>query len=83
MNKHEFRFFQGEWEDYKNSTGICGNDLLSELWITMMPDLKKLAFNQGSKALLDTEVKMMTRIKLLVVSVVQAAIHIFRLQKAK
>ena len=49
----------------------------------MTPDLKKLAFNQGSKALLDTEVKMMTRIKLLVVSVVQAAIHIFRLQKAK
>ena len=69
MNEHEFRFFQDEWEDYKNSTGLRGNDLLSELWMKMTPDLKKLAFDQGSKALLVTKVQMMARIKSLAVSV--------------
>ena len=83
MNEHEFRFFQGEWEDYKNSTGIRGTDLLSELWIMLTPDLKKLAFDQGSKALLDTKAKMMARIKSLAVSVVHAAIHTVRLHEAK
>ena len=32
MNEHKFRFIQDEWADYKNSPGIRGKDLLSELW---------------------------------------------------
>ena len=63
MNEHEFRFFKSPWEDYKNSTGIRGRDLLNEFWITMTPDLKKLAFDQGGKDLLDTEDRKMKKIK--------------------
>ena len=46
----------------------------------MAPDLKKLAFDQGAKILLNTQAKMMARIKSLAVSVVHAAIHTVRLQ---
>ena len=49
----------------------------------MTPDLKKLAFDQGFKALLVTEAQMMARIKSLAVSVVHAAIHTVRLHEAK
>ena len=83
MNEHKFRFFQDEWEDYKNSTGIRGNHLLSELWITMTSDLKKLAFDHGSKALLVTEDQMMAKIKSLAVSVLHPAIHTVCLHEAK
>ena len=49
MMEHKFRFFQGEWASYKNSTRIQGDDLLTELWLTMLPDLKQLAFDHGGK----------------------------------
>ena len=41
MTEQEFCFFQDKWRDYKNSTGIQGNHLLSELWLTMSLDCQE------------------------------------------
>jgi hypothetical protein len=69
MTEHEFRFFQSEWSSYKRATGISGPALMDELWITMSTDLKKLAFDQGDKHTLDTEDKVMERVRSLAVLV--------------
>ena len=69
MSEHDWRFFLSEWQDYTRATGVTGQYLLDELWSCMSADLRRLAFNQGSKEDLDTETKMMERIKGLAVSV--------------
>ena len=83
MLEHEFRFFQDEWASYKKSTGIQGNYLLTELWLTILPDLKQLTFDQGRKDSLITETMMMARIKSLAVSILHPAIHRVHLHEAK
>ena len=49
----------------------------------MVPDLKRLAFDQGGKELLNTEALMLARLKLLAVSVLHAAVHTVSLHKAR
>ena len=48
----------------------------------MSADLRRLAFNQGSKEDLDTEDKMMERIRGLAVSVLHAAVHTVALHES-
>ena len=75
MTEHDWRFFISELDDYKRATGISGQNALDELWSCMVPDLKRLAFDQGGKELLNTEALMLARLKLLAVSVLHAAVH--------
>ena len=49
----------------------------------MVPDLRRLAFDQGGKELLNTEALMLARLKLLAVSVHYAAVHTVSLHKAR
>ena len=49
-----------EWQDYKRETGITGQNMLDELWSCMVPDLKRLAFDQGGNEFLNTEALMLT-----------------------
>ena len=83
MSEHDWRFFQSEWKDYTRATGVTGQHLLDELWSCMSADLRRLAFNQGSKEDLDTEQKMMERIRGLAVSVLHAAVHTVALHEAR
>ena len=83
MSEHDWRFFLSEWEDYKRATGISGQNMLDELWSCMVPDLKRLAFDQGGKDLLNTEDLMLARLKLLAVSVLHAAVHTVALHEAR
>ena len=90
MTEHEFCFFRDEWEDYKNSTGIHGSQLINELWLMMPLNLKKLAFNRSGKNSmipspwsLVTEDQMMAKIKSLAVSVLHPATHTVCLHEAK
>ena len=82
MSEHDWRFFQSEWQDYTRATGVTGQHLLDELWSCMSADLRRLAFNQGSKEDLDTEDKMMERIRGLAVSVLHAAVHTVALHES-
>ena len=83
MSEFDWRFFLSEWQDYTRATGVTGQYLLDELWSCMSADLRRLAFNQGSKEDLDTETKMMERIKGLAVSVLHAAVHTVALHEAR
>ena len=83
MTEHEFKFYQSEWSLYTRATKISGQNLVDELWTTMSPDLKKLAFDQGDVETLITEELMMARIKSLAVSVLHAAIHTVSLHEAQ
>ena len=83
MSEHDWRFFLSEWQDYKRATGISGQNMLNELWSCMVPDLKRLAFDQGGKELLNTEALMLARLKLLAVSVLHAAVHTVSLHEAR
>ena len=83
MSEHDWRFFLSEWDDYKRATGISGQNMLDELWSCMVPDLKRLAFDQGGKDLLNTEELMLARLKLLAVSVLHAAVHTVSLHEAR
>ena len=83
MSEHDWRFFLSEWADYKRATGISGQNMLDELWSCMVPDLKRLAFDQGGKDLLNTEDLMLARLKLLAVSVLHAAVHTVSLHEAR
>ena len=80
--EHNWRFFQSEWQDYTRATGVSGQHLLDELWSCMSADLRRLAFDQGSKDDLDTEEKMMERIRGLAVSVLHAAVHTVALHES-
>ena len=82
MSEHDWRFFQSEWLDYTRATGVTGQHLLDELWSCMSADLRRLAFNQGSKEDLNTENKMMERIRGLAVSVLHAAVHTVALHES-
>ena len=83
MSEHDWRFFLSEWKDYKRATGISGQNMLDELWSCMVPDLKRLAFDQGGKEQLNTEDLMLARLKLLAVSVLHAAVHTVSLHEAR
>ena len=82
MSEHDWRFFLSEWEDYKRATGVTDQHMLDELWSCMTPDIRRLAFDQGGKASLDTETKMMQMIKGLAVSVLHEAVHTVELHKS-
>ena len=83
MSEHDWRFFLSEWADYKRATGVSGQNMLDELWSCMVSDLKRLAFDQGGKDLLNTEELMLARLKLLAVSVLHAAVHTVSLHEAR
>ena len=83
MSEHDFRFFESEWGLYKRATGVKGQALVDELWSCMSEPLKKLAFDQGDIASLNTEEAMMARIKSLAVAVLHTAIHTVRLHEAE
>ena len=83
MSEHDWRFFLSEWKDYTRATGVIGQHLLDELWNCMSADLRRLAFNQGSKEDLDTEGKMLERIRNLAVSVLHAAVHTVTLHESR
>ena len=83
MSEHDWRFFLSEWEDYKRATGVSGQHMLDELWSCMTPDIRRLAFDQGGKANLDTEEKMVMMIKALAVSVLHEAVHTVELHEAR
>ena len=83
MSEHDWRFFLSEWKDYTRATGISDQNLLDELWSCMSPDLRRLAFDQGGKDELDTEEKMLSRIRNLAVSVLHAAVHTVSLHEAQ
>ena len=79
----DWRFFISEWDDYKRVTGITGQSILDELWSCMKGDLKRLAFDQGGKETLTTEVLMIARIKSLAVTELHSAVHTISLHEAK
>ena len=83
MSEHDWRFFLSEWKDYTRATGITNQNLLDELWSCMSPDLRRLAFDQGGKDDLDSEEKMLSRIRGLAVSVLHAAVHTVSLHEAQ
>ena len=83
MTEHEFKFFENEWKLYKRATNISGQTLVDELYSTMSPDLKKLAYDQGDVEKLNTEELMMDRIKSLSVSILHAAVHTVALHEAQ
>ena len=83
MSEHDFRFFESEWGLYKRATGVKNQALVDELWSCMSEPLKKLAFDQGDIASLNTEESMMARIKSLAVAVLHTAIHTVRLHEAE
>ena len=47
MSEHDFKFFQNEWALYVRATHIAGQTLVDELYSTMSPELRKLAYDQG------------------------------------
>ena len=59
MTEHKFMFFTNEWHLYKRATNIASQTLVDELYSTMSPDLRKLAYNQGDVEDLVTEELMM------------------------
>ena len=83
MSEHDWRIFLSEWEDYKRATGVTDQHMLDELWSCMTPDIRRLAFDQGGKASLDTEIKMMQMIKGLAVSVLHEAVHTVELHGSR
>ena len=83
MTEHEYKFFENEWTRYKRATNISGQLLIDELWNTMSPDLKQLAFDQGDVDNLNTEALMLARIKSLAVTVQHAAVHTVALHSAQ
>ena len=83
MLEHDWQFFLSEWQDYKRATGISGQNMLDELWSCMVPDLKRLAFDQGGKEFLNTEPLMLAHLKLLAVSLLHATVHTVSLHMAR
>ena len=58
-------------------------DILDELWSCMKGDLKRLAFDQGGKDNLTTEILMIARIYSLAVLELHTAVHTIHLHEAK
>ena len=82
MSEHEFKFFENEWLLYKRATGVAGQTLVDELYSTMSPELRKLAYDQGDITNIVTEAAMLERIRSLAVSVLHAAVHTVALHEA-
>ena len=83
MSEHDWRFFLSEWDDYKRATGVVDQHMLDELWSCMTPDIRRLAFDQGGKANLNTEEEMLKMIKRLSVSILHEAVHTVELHESK
>ena len=52
ISEADFNFFQSEWQRYKRSTKLTGQDIVDQLWACMTPSLKRQCHDHGAS--LDT-----------------------------
>ena len=79
----EWNFFKAEFERYKRTTAISGQTALDELWHCQSKQLRVLVQSDSSVATLDTEDKLMDKLKSLAVTTLHSAVHLIALRDLK
>ena len=78
--EHDWRFFKAEFDRYKRSTGIKDQTILDELWHCQSKPLRSLMQAEASVDSLDTEAKLLEKIKSLAVVTLHSAVHLVELR---
>ena len=77
----EWNFFKSEFDRYKRTTGIAGQTVLDELWHCQTKQLRVLLQSDSVVvATLDTEQKLMDKLKSLAVTTLHSAVHLIALK---
>ena len=71
----EWNFFRAEFERYKRTTAIIGQTVLDELWHCQSKQLRVLLQSDSALMTLDTEEKLMDKLKSLAVTTLHSAVH--------
>ena len=79
MSESDWNFFLHEWQRYTRQTCIAGATLRDELWSCMEPDLRMLAFSEGTASV--TEKDLLKQIKDLAVTVLHSSVHVVALHQ--
>ena len=79
----DWNFFKAEFDRYKRTTGIVGQTILDELWHCQSKQLRILMQSDSSTATLDTELKMLDKLKSLAVTTLHSAVHLIALRDLK
>ena len=78
--EHDWRFFKAEFERYKRTTGITGLTVLDELWHCQTKALRSLMQAEAPSETLDTEAKLLDKMKSLAVVTLHSAVHLVELR---
>ena len=81
MAETDWRFFVHEWDRYKRQTGVADQTLIDELTACMEPELRRLAFSEGTQA--NTEAALLLQIKSLSVTILHPSVHVVSLHDMK
>ena len=76
----EWNFFKSEFDRYKRTTGIAGQTVLDELWHCQTKQLRMLLQSDSTMASLDTEKKLLDKLKSLAVTTLHSAVHLIALR---
>ena len=79
-SEHEWKFFKAEFDRYKRTTGIVGTTVLDELWHCQAKNLRTLMQAETAVSDLDTEQKLLEKIKSLAVVTLHSAVHLVELR---
>ena len=76
----DWTFFITEFDRYKRTTGIKGQTILDELWHCQTKQLRILLQSDTSVDTLDTEIKLLDKLKSLAVTTLHYAVHLIALR---
>ena len=76
----EWNFFKAEFERYKRTTGIAGQTVIDELWHCQTKQLRVLLQSDSLINSLDTEQKLLDKLKSLAVTTLHSAVHLIALR---
>ena len=79
----DWNFFKAEFERYKRTTGIAGQTVIDELWHCQTKQLRVLLQSDSTTSTLDTEVKLLDKLKSLAVTTLHSAVHLIALRELK
>ena len=81
--ENDWNFFKAEFERYKRTTGISGQTVLDELWHCQSKQLRVLTQSDSTTSTLDTEGKLLDKLKSLAVTTLHSAVHLIALRELK
>ena len=79
----DWNFFKAEFDRYKRTTGISGQTILDELLHCQTKELRVLLQSDSTTATLDTETKLLDKLKSLAVTTLHSAVHLIALRDLK